>query len=339
MAGNNSGKLGWADIAREVVMPVVVFGSINMDLVVKVPRMPSDGETLVGTEFFTNPGGKGANQGVAAARMGVATRMVGRVGGDGFGKELLGSLEANGVAVDGVAVDGQVCSGTAMIMVDDGGQNRIVVLPAANGCVDDDDIQRLAQALDGAEVLLLQLEVPMEMVLQAAEIAKQKNVTLILDPAPAQKLPDQIYSLIDVITPNQSEAEFLIGFPVNNANDAARAAEVLKARGIGKVVVKMGGDGACWTDGDTIRHISTYDVEVVDTVAAGDTFNGCLAAALASGKPFTEAIDWVLAGSALSVAKQGAQQSMPVRDDVLMLIERMGKCGCKTDMEGFGANV
>lgn len=298
-------------------MSVVVFGSINMDLVVKTPRVPSDGETLTGQDFFTNPGGKGANQAVASARMGAVTKIVGRIGSDVFGTELLENLRTNNIDTDGIIVDGSVHSGTAMILVDDNGQNRIVVIPAANGCIGSKDIQRLKSILEDAKILLLQLEIPMDMVLQAAKEAKQANVKVILDPAPAQKLPDELYSLIDIITPNQSETELLTNLQVNNENDAAKAAVELLKRGVGQVIIKMGDKGVYWTDGKDSQYLSAFKVKAVDTVAAGDAFNGCLAAALSEDKPISEALRRALAGGALSVTKQGAQKAMPKRNDVL----------------------
>jgi ribokinase len=298
---------------------VVVFGSINMDLVVRTPRLPTPGETLTGHTFFTAPGGKGANQAVACARLGVPTRMVGRVGDDLFGEQLRASLRSFGVQDDGVLTTPGP-SGVALIAVDDTAENTIVIVPGANGAVSIADIPRLERALDGARALLLQLEVPIETVVAAARAAHTRGVTVILDPAPALPLPDELYALADIITPNEHEAATLTGIAVRDDQGAIAAARALIARGARRVALKLGARGALTADAEGEQFWSPFTVTPVDTVAAGDAFNGGLAVALSEGRSFDEAIRWGLAAGALSVTRHGAQPSMPERNEVLTLL-------------------
>jgi len=298
---------------------VVVFGSINMDLVVRTPRLPTPGETLTGHTFFTAPGGKGANQAVACARLGVPTRMVGRVGDDLFGEQLRASLRSFGVQDDGVLTTPGP-SGVALIAVDDTAENTIVIVPGANGAVSIADIPRLERALDGARALLLQLEVPIETVVAAARAAHTRGVTVILDPAPALPLPDELYALADIITPNEHEAATLTGIAVRDDQGAIAAARALIARGARRVAIKLGARGALTADAEGEQFWSPFTVTPVDTVAAGDAFNGGLAVALSEGRSFDEAIRWGLAAGALSVTRHGAQPSMPERNEVLTLL-------------------
>jgi ribokinase len=298
---------------------VVVFGSINMDLVVRTPRLPTPGETLTGHTFFTAPGGKGANQAVACARLGAPTRMVGRVGDDLFGEQLRASLRSFGVQDDGVLTTPGP-SGVALIAVDDTAENTIVIVPGANGAVSIADIPRLERALDGARALLLQLEVPIETVVAAARAAHTRGVTVILDPAPALPLPDELYALADIITPNEHEATTLTGIAVHDDQGAIAAARALIARGARRVALKLGARGALTADAEGEQFWSPFTVTPVDTVAAGDAFNGGLAVALSEGRSFNEAIRWGLAAGALSVTRHGAQPSMPERNEVLTLL-------------------
>jgi ribokinase len=298
---------------------VVVFGSINMDLVVRTPRLPTPGETLTGHTFFTAPGGKGANQAVACARLGVPTRMVGRVGDDLFGEQLRASLRSFGVQDDGVLTTPGP-SGVALIAVDDLAENTIVIVPGANGSVSIADIPRLEAVLDGARILLVQLEVPIETVVAAARAAHTRGVTVILDPAPALPLPDELYALADIITPNEHEAATLTGIAVRDDQGAIAAARALIARGARRVAIKLGARGALTADTEGEQFWSSFTVTPVDTVAAGDAFNGGLAVALSEGRSFDEAIRWGLAAGALSVTRHGAQPSMPERNEVLTLL-------------------
>jgi ribokinase len=303
-------------------MAVAVFGSINMDLVARTPRLPAPAETLTGYEFFTAPGGKGANQAVAAARLKTPTKMIGRVGGDSFGMELREQLANAGVDTSLVLTETGVSSGVAVIAVDDNAQNSIIILPGANGRVGQADIDRLAEHLEGVNVLLLQLEVPIEATLAAARMAHRQGITVVLDPAPARDLPADLYGHIDIITPNEVEAGQLVGFPVKTHDEATRAADVLLERGVKTVIIKMGAQGVVYATPETSGVVSAFKVQAIDTVAAGDAFNGGLATALVEGQPLQTAIRWGAATGALSTTKRGAQPSMPSRSEVEVFLAR-----------------
>jgi ribokinase len=302
-------------------MAVIILGSINMDLVVKTPRFPKPGETLTGHTFFTAPGGKGANQAVAAGKLGVDVRMVGRVGKDVFGETLLASMKGNGVDTQSVLQDGEQPSGTAVIFVDDEAENEIVIVPGANGAIGAADLERLDDVLDPNGLLLLQLEIPMDTVLEAAKMAHKKGATVIFDPAPVMPLPEELYQYIDVITPNETEASALVGFEVNNEDRAVQAAKVLQERGVREVVIKMGSKGAYWHNGQQEVFLNAFKVNAVDTVAAGDAFNGAMAAGLAEGLSMQESLKWGMAGGAISTTRRGAQPSLANREELLALLE------------------
>ena len=296
---------------------ILIFGSLNLDLVTQTPHLPTPGETVLGTDFITAPGGKGANQAVAAARLGMPTRMVGRVGGDGFGQILLQSLKQAGVKTDGVRIDQATHSGVAAIAVDPRGENHIIVVPGANGRVDASDVERLNQWLPSSQILLMQLEIPLTLVKLAAQSAHQAGVKVILDPAPAPpNLAEDFYPLIDILTPNQVEASQLVGFPVQDQKTATEAAAALRQRGVKTVIIKLGLQGALCSTADQTFHIPAFTVTPVDTVAAGDAFNGGLATALAEGMSLRQAVIRGSAVAALSVTKIGAQPSMPDRAEM-----------------------
>ena len=301
-------------------MTILVFGSINMDLVARTPHLPAAGETILGTQFSTVPGGKGANQAVACARLGSATKMFGRVGADVFGAALLQALRADKVDVSAVTTTAGTSSGVAIIAVDDAGQNNIIVVPGANAAMDAADVQRLQHAAADASVLLLQLEVPMPSVLAAAFAARSAGLTVILDPAPAALLPAELYPLVDILTPNEVEARMLVGFDLDAPPAIERAARLLCDRGVGRVVIKLGERGAYFVDGASSGYSPAFKVNAIDTVAAGDAFNGALAAALAGGHPFAAALRWASAAGALCTTKRGAQDAMPDRAAVEELL-------------------
>ena len=291
-----------------------------MDLVCQVPRLPMPGETVLGTDFMTAPGGKGANQAVAVARLGAPSRLVGRIGQDGFGEELVTSLKAAGVDAQSVVTDLAAKTGVAAIALDVQGHNHIMVIPGANGQIDDSDVERLAQSFRPGDWLLMQLEIPLQAVVKAATAARVGHVRVMLDPAPAQPLPDDLYPLIDVLTPNQSEAAQLVGFAVNTVSHAAGAARELRQRGVNTVIITLGDQGV-WVDSpDGEFHQAAFAVEVIDTVAAGDAFNGSLAVALSEHRPFHEAVAFAAATAALCVGKSGAQAAMPERPQVQALL-------------------
>ena len=305
-------------------MSIIVFGSINMDLVATAPHLPTAGETLLGYDFFQAPGGKGANQAVAIAKLGIPTQIVGRVGKQGFSQELIDNLATNDVKTDNIFVDETVSSGVAIINVDDAGENQIVVIPGANGQVNQEDVERLSQLLPGKKALLLQLEIPVPAVIAAAEAARKVGVKVILDPAPAQKeLPKELYSLVDILTPNQVEAAQLVGFPVNDQDSAKKAAEILLQKGVKCAVVKLGSKGVYCSNGTESFFTPAFSVKTVDTTAAGDAFNGGLAAALSQGLSLQQAIIWGSAAGALAATKSGAQPSLPDRHTFDKFLQEM----------------
>ena len=299
---------------------VMVVGGINMDLVVHTPRFPASGETVVGSHFFTTPGGKGANQAVAAARMGARTLMVGRVGSDAFGQELVTALETEGIDVSGVVVDESTPSGVALIEVDDAGQNRIIQVWGANATLGEAEVNAAVKALPTVQVVLLQLEAPVEVSLQVARAARQQGCLVILDPAPVGELPQELYALVDILTPNETEATALTGIPVTDVPSAREAALRLLERGTPPVIVKLGAQGAyyAWPDGELI--VPPFAVEAVDTVGAGDAFNGALAVALVEGEGMEQALEWAAAAGAVAVARLGAQAAMPRCGEVEQLL-------------------
>ncbi|MBD0268577.1 MAG: ribokinase [Cyanobacteria bacterium Co-bin8] len=298
-------------------MTLHIFGSLNMDLVCQTPRLPVPGETILGTEFTTVPGGKGANQAVAAARLGAAVRMVGRVGSDAFGQALIQALQVEGIETGDVQVEAGASSGVAAIAVDTSGRNHIIVIPGANGQVARSDVERLSARLAPDDILLLQFEVPLPEVMAAAATAQQQGVTVIVDPAPVRNdLPEAFYGLVDWLTPNQVEAEQLVGFPVADQKSAAAAAKVLRQRGARAIVIKLGAEGVWVEAADAAFLVPAFEVPVVDTVAAGDAFNGGLAVALSEGVSLPEAARFATATAALSVSQAGAQPSLPTRQAV-----------------------
>ncbi len=300
---------------------ITVVGSLNMDFVVQVEALPRAGETVLGRGFATIPGGKGANQACAAARLGGRVRMIGRVGDDALGRELCASLGAAGVDTTAVLATRGAPSGVALIAVEAGGQNQIVVAPGANGLLTADDVARALGAGAGG-FLLLQLESPPDAVEQALALGQERGATVLLDPAPARPLADALLARVSCLTPNQSEALSLLGrsgggFPLAEAPEVARA---LRARGPRAVVLKLGASGAFLDDGAGGRHFPGLKVDAVDTTAAGDTFGGALAVALAEGRGLPDAIVFANAAAALSVTRPGAQSSIPTRPEVDALL-------------------
>lgn len=291
-----------------------------MDLVAAVDRRPVAGETVPGRSLALIPGGKGANQAVAAARMGCRTAMVGLVGEDAFGRTLLESLAAEGIDARHVGVRPGVSTGTAVVVVDGAGDNSIIVIPGANGEMGVAEVSAAAGALSAARVLLLQLEIPLPAVIHAARLAREQGVTVILDPAPAQPLPAELLQLVDYLTPNATEATALSGVPVTGPEGARRAAEVLRRQGAARIVVKLGAGGALYLGPEGEIQVPGFPVPVVDTTAAGDAFAGGLAAALLAGCSPAEALRWACAAGAVAVTRPGAQPSMPRRPEVEALL-------------------
>ena len=290
---------------------IVVVGSLNMDLVVRSPRHPQPGETLLGTEFHTFPGGKGANQAVAAARLGGQVKLIGRVGADAFGAALLQTLSQDGVDTRHVEPLKEAPTGVALITVDDAGQNTIVVVPGANGELSPPDLLAAESAFEGASVVVMQLEVPVLTVTYAADLARRHGARVVLNPAPAQPLSAALLRQVDALIPNQSEAALLTGCAL--AGDAARR---LLASGVRSVIVTLGEDGVLIAEGETATHLPAHRVSVVDTTAAGDAFVGAFAVALAEGRTVHEAAAWGTAAGALAVTRAGAQPSLPARAEL-----------------------
>jgi ribokinase len=296
---------------------IVVVGSLNMDLVVRMSRVPAGGETLTGHDFATLPGGKGANQAVASARMGGKVTMVGRVGADGNGTALQSSLAAEGIDTSHVKAVTSVASGVAMIWVEDDGQNRIVLAPGANGSMGISDIEQAGTAIDAARMLIVQLEVPMPAVLAAVARAHRAGVTVLMNPAPAVPLPAALWPQIDILVLNESEATTLSGVDVRDAASAGHAGETLRLRGPARVLVTLGAQGVVIVDAQGSRHASAHEVRAVDTTAAGDTFIGALAVALGEGQSLEDAVALGQAASALCVTRAGAQASIPFRRELV----------------------
>ncbi|MGZ5269216.1 MAG: ribokinase [Ramlibacter sp.] len=295
---------------------VVVFGSLNMDLVARVPRMPEPGETLAGHGFLANPGGKGANQAVACARQGATVEMVGRVGDDGFAESLRASLAAQGVGAEGVTRAQGQATGVAVILVDDHAQNAIAVIAGANALVDERDAEALRPRLQDAAMLLLQLEVPMPAVLRAAAVAREAGCPVLLNPAPAHALPDALWPLVDILVVNETEARLLAGVPSVTRDNAAAAAGLLMRRGPRQVIVTLGEHGVLCASAEGIQRYEAMRVRPVDTTAAGDTFIGALAAMLVEGRGMADAVRHAMKAAAICVTRPGAQASMPSRVEV-----------------------
>jgi ribokinase len=301
---------------------VSVVGSFNMDLVFSAPRLPEPGETLSGTEFGQFIGGKGSNQAVAAARAGAQVEMVGRLGKDTFGDHIATILQEEGIRLRHVVRDAEEGTGVAGIVVQPGGTNSIVVIPRANGRLSARDVQKGRSAIAGADVLLLQLEVPVEASLAAAKIAKASGATVVLNPAPAQDLPDELLRLVDILVPNVTEAAQLSGIHVSGPDDPEKAARALLSRGSGTVVLTLGERGALivGSASEAAVEVPPFKVEVIDTTAAGDAFCGALAVALAEGKPLREAAQFASAAGALACTSMGAGPSLPARHEIERLL-------------------
>jgi len=301
---------------------VCVVGSLNMDLVVRAPRLPQVGETVSGGTFATFPGGKGANQAVAAARLGAQVTMVGRVGQDAFGRQLVDGLRRDGIDVTHVRTAPVAATGVAFIGVDDRGRNMILVAPGGNLGLEPADVDEARSAIAGAHVLLLQLEVPLDAVVRAAALAKAGGALVCLDPAPAAPLPEKLYAQVDAINSNEIEAHALTGVEVGSMPAAEQAARILRGRGPGIVVLKLGARGAFYLSAESAGHVPTVPVAPVDTTAAGDAFAAALGVALGEGTPLAGAVRFATQVAGIKVARMGAQGSMPTRAEVEEAMQR-----------------
>jgi ribokinase len=295
---------------------VIVVGSSNTDMIIRLDRIPRPGETILGGEFVTAAGGKGANQAVGAARAGGVVALIARVGADPLGAQAIEGFRADRINVDHVSRDPRKPSGVALIFVAKNGENSIAVAPGANARLSPQDVRRASALFSSARVLLMQLETPLETVEAATRLGAAKGLQVILNPAPARPLPDRLLRKITILTPNETEAELLTGIAVRDEQGAARAARMLLSKGVGTVIITVGARGAFVATPGGGGLVKGFKVKPVDTTAAGDIFNGALAVALSEGKPLVEAVRFANAAGALSVTRLGAQPSAPRRHQI-----------------------
>jgi len=299
-------------------MTVAVFGSINIDVTAYLERLPRPGETLHGREYKLGLGGKGANQAVAARKLGSTVAFIARLGADDFAKPARRELASYDVETQLVAEDREGATGIAIINVGEGGENYISLIGGSNLRMDDSDVARGRSELEKASVLLLQLEVPLQATLAAAAVVKSHGGTVILDPAPApvQGLPPEVLKAVDILTPNETETGLLLGWTPSTLDDGLKAARELRAKGVASAIVKLGAKGLAVSSGEAEATISAFKVKAIDTVAAGDTFNGGLAHALEQGLPLLEAARYASACGALSTTRKGASAAAPTKAEV-----------------------
>lgn len=295
---------------------VLVVGSTNTDMVIKTDRFPQPGETVLGGRFLMNPGGKGANQAVAAARLGGQVTFVTKLGDDLFGQQARQHFQREGIGADYLLADPGNPSGVALITVDAAGENSIVVAPGANGALSPEDLARAAPAFAHCAVVLLQLEVPLATVAAAAALATTQGKRVILNPAPAAPLPDALLRQLFLLTPNRTEAGALTGIQITDEASMQAAARFLRAKGVANVVITLGGEGAYLCTETGARLLPTARVRAVDTTAAGDVFNGALAVAVAENMPLEPAVEFANQAAAISVTRMGAQASAPYRQEL-----------------------
>lgn len=295
---------------------IFVVGSSNTDMVVRTSRIPRPGETIIGGTFMMIPGGKGANQAVAAARLGGNVTFVARTGNDMFGERSMVNYREAGIDTNYIFKDEEHPSGVALICVDDHAENSIVVSPGANAALSVQDIESVKKELDSAAYLLMQLEIPMETVEHAARLASAAGVKVILNPAPATQLSEALLKNVYLITPNRTEAELLTGITVNDLDDAKLAANKLFDMGVANVIITLGSSGSLIRDAGGFAFQEARKVDAIDTTAAGDVFNGALCVALHEGKEIREAVRFASVAASISVTRMGAQSSIPAREEV-----------------------
>jgi ribokinase len=295
---------------------VLVVGSSNLDLVVTTNRFPKPGETIFGKKFEMYPGGKGANQAVCAARLGCKTFFIGKMGNDEFHEKLSVILENAGVDISNLFIDKNEHTGTALITVDETGQNQIVVISGSNMKLSSQDISSKSDLFSKTAVVLTQLEIPIETVVESAKLAHENNALFILNPAPAASLPEYLFHLIDYITPNENELELLSGLKINDDSSIRLAAEKLLKKGIRNVIVTLGDRGSMLINSSTTKHFPVSKVEVVDSTGAGDAFNGALASSLSEGNAIEKAIELANKVASISVTRMGAQSSLPYASEI-----------------------
>lgn len=297
-------------------MKILVIGSFMMDLVVRTNRFPQTGETIIGSSFSKFPGGKGANQAVAAARLGAEVTMVGKVGTDPFGDEFLTTLKAEGINTAYILRDTQHPTGVGSITLDQQGSNRIIVVPGANLHYNISELDNTKKLIKASNILIVQLEMDLNMIAEAVSYASSVQVPVILNPAPAQMLSDEILQNVTYLTPNETEVEILTGIKVLTKEDAEAAGRVLLQKGVQNVVITLAEKGAIIVNSTGSHYVTSFKVNPVDTVAAGDAFNGALAVELISGKSLKEAVEFANAVGALTVTREGAIPSLPNREEI-----------------------
>ncbi|AHG77001.1 ribokinase [Mannheimia varigena] len=301
---------------------LTVLGSINADHVISVPYFAKPGETLTGHSYHIAYGGKGANQAVAAARLGAKVSFIGCIGNDDIGRAMKTAFAQDGIDVGAIKTIDNQMTGIAMIQVAESGENSIVISAGANGHLDESVVAETQSVISEADCLLMQLETPLPAIIQAAQIAKQHGTKVVLNPAPARALPDELLGLLDMITPNETEAEILTGVKVVDEATASQAAEVFHQKGIETVLITLGSKGVFVSENGLGNIVAGFRVQAVDTTAAGDTFNGALVTAMLEDKPFAEAIRFAHAAAAISVTRKGAQPSIPSRQETLDFLSK-----------------
>ena len=294
---------------------ILVIGSSNTDMTAKTKDLPRPGETVLGGVFTMGAGGKGANQAVAARRLGGQVQFICKVGRDMFGDNAVKQYEAEGLDTSGI-LRSELPSGVALIYVDSHAENCIVVASGANGDLNEADVEASRKAIEDCGILLLQLESPIPSVLKAAKMAHEAGAMVVLNPAPACPLPEELFRYIDLFIPNETELSTFSGLPVEDVESAQKAAGAMQAKGVGKLIVTMGSKGALICEGGPAVFVPAHKVKAVDTTAAGDTFCGALCVAISEGKTLKEAAEFACAASALTVQKMGAQNSIPFRKDI-----------------------
>lgn len=301
---------------------LTVLGSINADHVISVPYFAKPGETLTGHSYHIAYGGKGANQAVAAARLGAKVSFIGCIGDDGIGKAMKTAFEKDDINTRPIKSVANEMTGIAMIQVAESGENSIVISAGANGHLDETVVAEFQSEITQADCLLMQLETPLPAIIQAAKIAKKNNTQVVLNPAPARALPNELLSLLDMITPNETEAEILTGIKVVDEASAKLAAQAFHQKGIEKVLITLGSKGVFVSENGQGEIVAGFRVNAVDTTAAGDTFNGALVTAMLEDKPLNEAIRFAHAAAAISVTRKGAQPSIPSRQETLDFLSK-----------------
>jgi ribokinase len=298
---------------------IVVVGSCNTDMVIKADRLPIPGETVLGGTFFMNPGGKGANQAVSAARMGGNVTLISKTGNDVFGKQSMMLYDSENIKTDYIFSDPNNPSGVALITVDSNGENCIVVASGANANLFPADIDKAYAEIENSDLVLMQLEIPIDTVEYVAEIASKKDIKVILNPAPARALSDNLLKNLYIIIPNRSEAEILSGIKVTDLEKARQAADIISAKGVNIVVVTLGSEGALIKDFDEYHFVEAVKVNAMDTTAAGDVFCGSVCVGLAEGKSILDAVKMAARAAAITVTRMGAQSSIPYRSELSSL--------------------